>query len=484
MGDIIKLSWPDRLKLDGVMCHGYGVLPKFAMCDSALPLTAKAIYAYFCSMSGSGDTAFPGRDTILSRLNISKQTYYKNLEVLKEQGYISVHSQTNALGQFSHNIYRIEENPKNFSQRQTGQSQERGGGGGTVSFQGIKGAGFGMIPRAVMMDARLDVKAKGIYAYFASFTGVGQAAFPEVKTILYHLQVNKDTYHKHLKALTAANYIIVRQRYQDGRLGINDFFLVANPDESKAGTGRAKAGGTGMDEASSGGAKAVLFTGKHQRPKKQDTVKQDTVKQDPEKQDAAKQDPEKQSPEKSDAIISSSPIPSSLTISSSDYQSYLSANPPRRAPNAPEAMDGKREDKERETNVLDMVDRSTKRELQERILEDLGIYNELFGGGRPSAQALEIQQLVSLVVDTVTVKAPAVRVGKAQRPRRDVAERLLGLTREHYLYVLQSLQKVSKNIKNPVQYRLAALYNAPATYQREESPNAWMRKYIEMRKNG
>lgn len=450
LGDIIKLSWPDRLKLDGVMCHGYGVLPKFAMCDHDLPLTSKAIYAYFCSMSGSGDTAFPGRDTILSRLGISKQTYYKNLEILKEQGYLSVRRQTNALGQFSHNVYCIEENPKKFSLRQTGEGEAgapRRGEGGTVSFQGIKGAGFGMIPRAVMMDARLDVKAKGIYAYFASFTGVGQAAFPEVKTILYHLQINKDTYHKHLKALTAANLILVRQRYQDGRLGINDYFLVANPDEAKA----EKAG-------------AVLSAQNQQRPKKQDTVKQD-----PEKQDTVKQDPEKP-----DAIIPSSPITSSLNISSSDTQSIY---PPRReAPNV-QAIDG-----------------LTKKELKERILEELGVYDELYGGGRPSDQALGIQQLVSLVADTVTAKTPAIRIGKTERSREDVAERLLGLRREHYIYVLDSLQKVTKPIKNPVQYRLAALYNAPSTYTAErtavsgskwaagDGSNAWMRKYIERRK--
>lgn len=451
MGDIIKMSWPDRLKLDGVLCRGYGILPKFAMCDNSLPLTAKAVYAYFCSMSGSGDTAFPGRDTILSRLDISKQTYYKNLEILKEQRYISVRKQTNALGQFSHNIYRIEENPKKFSEQQTLPREARGGG--TVSFQGVKGAGFGMIPRAVMMDPRLDIKAKGIYAYFASFTGVGQAAFPEVKTILYHLRINKDTYHKHLKALIAANYILVRQRYQDGRLGINDYFLVANPDQAKT-ESHPRPKKQDMD-------KPIAAQGFYQWPKKQDTVKQDPGKQYP-----AEQSPEKQHPEKPDTIISSLPITSSFNTSSFYHQS----------------INQNRE----ESGILRMIDRSTKKEIKELILENLGIYDELFGGGKPSAQALGIQQLVSLVVDTITIKSPAIRIGRDNRDRRDVVETLFGLTREHYIYVLESLEKVSNPIKNPVQYRLAALYNAPVSYrmgQKEEpKSNAWMKKYIENRK--
>lgn len=461
MGDLIKMSWPDRLKLDGVLCHGYGILPKFAMCDSALPLTAKAIYAYFCSMSGSGDTAFPGRDTIISRLNISKQTYYKNLELLKEQGYISVRRQTNALGQFSHNIYCIEENPKKFSQRQISPQEAREGG--TVSFQGVKSAGYGMIPRAVMMDARLDIKAKGIYAYFASFTGIGQAAFPEVKTILYHLHINKDTYHKHLKALIAANYISVRQRHQHGRLGINDYFLVTNPDASAPSHQQPKK--QDMD-------KPLAAQGSYQRPKKQDTEKQPPEKQVPEKQS-----PAEQSPVNPDAIIPSSPITSFTNTSFFDHQSI--------------------EQTPQTSGIIQLIDRSTKKELKEMILDKLGIYDELFGGREPSAQALGIQQLVSLVVDAITIKSPTIRIGKDCRDRRDVAETLFGLTREHYIYVLQSVSKVSKPIKNPVQYRLAALYNAPATYvmgQRAEQgsnytmgqraeprSNAWMKKYIQQR---
>ena len=47
------MTLPDRLRLEGVNCLGYGVVPKYAMLDRDLSITAKAIYAYFCSMSGS-----------------------------------------------------------------------------------------------------------------------------------------------------------------------------------------------------------------------------------------------------------------------------------------------------------------------------------------------------------------------------------------------------------------------------------------------
>ena len=58
-----------------------------------------------------------------------------------------------------------------------------------------------MIPKAVMVDQRLPIKSKGIYAYFASFTGAGNHAFPKKETILYHLAISENTYYKFYKIL-------------------------------------------------------------------------------------------------------------------------------------------------------------------------------------------------------------------------------------------------------------------------------------------
>ena len=34
----------------------------------------------------------------------------------------------------------------------------------------MKSLGYGTVPKAVMLDRRLDIQAKGIYIYFCSFT--------------------------------------------------------------------------------------------------------------------------------------------------------------------------------------------------------------------------------------------------------------------------------------------------------------------------
>ena len=65
------------LCVEGVNCKGYGLLAKYAMMDHELSLESKTVYAYLCSLSGSGTYTFPCRDTILNDLQICKSAYYK-----------------------------------------------------------------------------------------------------------------------------------------------------------------------------------------------------------------------------------------------------------------------------------------------------------------------------------------------------------------------------------------------------------------------
>lgn len=81
-----------RIIIEGVLSKGYGIMPKMITTDTNLTIEAKAIYAYMVSFAGSGETAFPKVSTILHHLQISKTRYYKNLNLLKESGYIEVQS--------------------------------------------------------------------------------------------------------------------------------------------------------------------------------------------------------------------------------------------------------------------------------------------------------------------------------------------------------------------------------------------------------
>ncbi|PQV94675.1 helix-turn-helix domain-containing protein [Enterococcus faecium] len=136
----------------------------------------------------------------------------------------------------------------------------------------MKSLGYGTVPKAVMLDRRLDIQAKGIYVYFCGFAGSGNSAFPKLDNILYHLQISKKTYYKYYNQLVKTNYIEAEQRQINGRLGVNDYYLNENPDEEIAKEIAKKRVKVDI--------KPILPCSKKQDIQKQDIQKQDIQKQD------------------------------------------------------------------------------------------------------------------------------------------------------------------------------------------------------------
>ena len=193
---------------------------------------------------------------------------------------------------YGKNIYTLVSNPKKFSEKP--EDTKHGLAYSRIRFSGLKAAGFGMIPKAVMIDPRLPVKAKGVYAYFCSFTGSGNNAFPKKEKILFHLGIAEKTYYKFYKLLTELNYITAVQRHIDGRLQVNDYYLNDTPNAANA-------------------QKKTVFSCSTQDSKKQDTEletqdgkKQDTEKQDTQIQDSKKQDTNKNSSTKNNVLYNHS----------------------------------------------------------------------------------------------------------------------------------------------------------------------------------
>ncbi|WP_242441819.1 helix-turn-helix domain-containing protein [Enterococcus faecium] len=141
-----------------------------------------------------------------------------------------------------------------------------------IRNSGMKSLGYGTVPKAVMLDRRLDIQAKGIYVYFCGFAGSGNSAFPKLDNILYHLQISKKTYYKYYNQLVKTNYIEAEQRQINGRLGVNDYYLNENPDEEIAKEIAKKRVKVDI--------KPILPCSKKQDIQKQDIQKQDIQKQD------------------------------------------------------------------------------------------------------------------------------------------------------------------------------------------------------------
>jgi len=68
---------------------GYGTVTKEAMQDRELTIEAKAIYAYLCSFAGGKDKAWPAVSKMCYDLKISKDRFYKHMQLLLDNDYIS-----------------------------------------------------------------------------------------------------------------------------------------------------------------------------------------------------------------------------------------------------------------------------------------------------------------------------------------------------------------------------------------------------------
>ena len=85
-----------------------------------------------------------------------------------------------------------------------------------VKLQGVMEKGYGVIPKVVMQDEDLSIEAKSIYAYLASYAGVGHTAFPSVSITIKHLGISEKRYYKHRKVLQEKGYIsIERERLEN-----------------------------------------------------------------------------------------------------------------------------------------------------------------------------------------------------------------------------------------------------------------------------
>lgn len=96
----------DKIKGLSINKDGYGFIPKSVMQDKNLTIATKAVYSYFCSFTGAGDSCFPTRKKICFDLNISNDSLSKYLQQLVKNGYLQI-TQIKENGRFSHNVYTL-----------------------------------------------------------------------------------------------------------------------------------------------------------------------------------------------------------------------------------------------------------------------------------------------------------------------------------------------------------------------------------------
>ena len=124
----------DKIKLQGIMSEGYGVIPKKVMKDKTLTIEAKAIYAFMASYSGNGNTSYPSVEYITDFLDISRHRFNRHRKLLEEKGYISVSQERKKGSKFTHNVYTLEFIPQvQFTTSEKRTSEKRTSGNDTTN---------------------------------------------------------------------------------------------------------------------------------------------------------------------------------------------------------------------------------------------------------------------------------------------------------------------------------------------------------------
>lgn len=101
----------DALIIEGFAAFGYGTVPKKVMVDTNLSMASRAVYAYFCSYSGAGNTCMPSQKLICSQLKIDKKSFYKYLKELENAGYIQTKKNQSDTGKTLKTQYFLIEKP-------------------------------------------------------------------------------------------------------------------------------------------------------------------------------------------------------------------------------------------------------------------------------------------------------------------------------------------------------------------------------------
>lgn len=155
---------------------------------------------------------------------MSKEVYYKALNQLIDTGYLKVGKAQDFLNK---NVYIINNSPNHIiSEATLVNNTEKS----TLSHEGVKSHGFGVIPKAIMCDKALTINAKALLAYFYSLAASGACAFPDRSVILTSLCISKSTYYDALNLIVERGYVTIKsRRSQNGRFTINNYILMDNP---------------------------------------------------------------------------------------------------------------------------------------------------------------------------------------------------------------------------------------------------------------
>lgn len=192
--------------IQNILKDGYSTFSQVAIKDKNLDIKSKAIYLFLCAYKNTENIATPKRDTIMNYLGIgSKVTYYKYMNALEKQGYISK-SVLKVDGKFFSNQYKIN--------NKIGEKD---------IFEN-----YGIIPKAVMNDKSLSIEAKAVYGYFCAYRNkkTNDVVYTNISQLQNHLNIGVDRLNNSIKRLVEIGYVEKKQHTNEYKFSSNLYHLV------------------------------------------------------------------------------------------------------------------------------------------------------------------------------------------------------------------------------------------------------------------
>lgn len=313
----------------------------------------------------------------------------------------------------------------------------------------IKNENYTTMSNYHLRDENLSLRAKGLMSIILSLPDNWDYS---VRGLAAICKEGRDAVSKTIEELEMAGYIVRRQgRSEAGTFGKIEYLVYEQPQLASA----AENAQPHPEESDT-----VKTSINSPRPEKPDTVKICASLPYPENPDTVNPDTVSPDPDIPPQLSTKELSTEELSKENNNINSASIASLPKVNKTA-------REEKRDERNtqqVLGCEEREHYRRLLTDRLRPAGL-KKLY-----PAHRREIDSFFELAYQTVCSSKSRIRIGGEELPAETVRARLLSLNTEHLEQVLTAWEKNTTKVRNPRQYMLAMLYNAPISMKGHDEP--------------
>lgn len=312
----------------------------------------------------------------------------------------------------------------------------------------IKNENYTTMSNHHLRDGKLSLRAKGLMSIILSLPENWDYS---VRGLAAICKEGRDAVSKTIEELETAGYIVRRQsRNGAGTFGKIEYFvyeqpqLASVPENTQPRPESSDTVKTGMNPP---------------HPENPDTVEPGTNPPRPENPDTVNPDTVSPCPDMSPQLNTNQ----SSTEKLNTKQEILNSTSIASLPERKTAREEKRNDRPMQ-RILSQEERDHYHRLLTDNLRPAGL-KKLYPEHRK-----KIDSFFELAYQTVCSSKSHIRIGGEELPAETVRQRLLSLNTEHLEQVLTAWEKNTTKVRNPRQYMLAMLYNAPVSMEGYKKP--------------